>query len=179
MEPMVKVAGAARALLDFASRRCVPVCLIVLPFLSVHAQVGTPMTVGSLLAYASVSVRSGLDEVPSKPQQDTLFNNSTGDSFETKHSADWKITSDTFSLSVNRRFSALSRTPHHDGILDGAEVVLFRKELSSHYNYRSWAKLDSGYGKYLDGADPIGRTCTSGAGVQDPSWIYVKMSVKF
>ena len=179
MEPVVKVSGAARALLDFASRRCVPVCLMVLPFLSVHAQVGTSMTVGPLLAYATVSVRSGLDEVPSKPQLSKTLSDSETDASDMRHSLDWKITSDTFSLSVGRRFNTLSRTTHHSGLLDGAEVVLFRKELNSHYNYRSWARLDSGYGKYLDGADPIGRTCTSGAGVQDPSWLYVKMSVKF
>ena len=157
---------------------------LVLPFFScwVHAQVGAPATVGPLLAYATVSVRPGLEEFASKARSGeitTASSDSQPEPADVRQSLNRTITADSFTFTIERRFGKLSRSPRHDSILEGDEIVLFRKRMSTHYNYSSWARVDSGYGQWFNGADPIGRTRTGGVGARDPDWLYVKMSFSF
>jgi hypothetical protein len=157
-------------------------CLL-LPFLScgVQAQVGAPATVGPLLAYATVSVRPVLEEFPSNAGsvETTGGPDMQPEPAEVRQPLNRTITADSFTFTIERRFAKLSRASRHNSILEGDEVVLFRKKMTSHYNYPSWARLDSGYGQWFNGADPIGRTRTGGVGVRDPDWLYVKMTFSF
>ena len=171
--------NVGKGLLDSTHRYLLPVCLLLVSCLTLKAQTGTPTTVGPLLAYATVSVRSGLEEFAPKSTGFSSAAASETEASNSPHSLYRTITADTFSFDAERRLSTISRTPHRYGLLDGAEIVLFRQRMSSHYNYPSWARVDSGYGQWFNGADPIGRTRTSGAGVRDNSWIYVKMSIGF
>jgi len=148
---------------------------------SVQAQAGEPAAMGSLLAYATVSVRPGFEEFAGKAGFTEVISKTDPavDIQESPRALNISIWSDSFSFFNERRFTTLSRSPRHNGLLNGDEIVLFRRRMSSHYNYSSWARLDSGYGQYFNGADPIGRTCTSGAGVRDLDWLYLKMTVSF
>ncbi len=148
---------------------------------SVQAQVATPVNVGPLLAYATVSVRPGFEAFTGKAGFTEVITktDSSSEIKESPRALNLSIWADSFSLFNERHFTTLSRSPRHSGLLHGDEVVLFRRKMSSHYNYSSWARLDSGYGQYFNGADPIARTCTSGAGVRDLDWLYVKMTISF
>ena|SRR5258707_13924179 len=148
---------------------------------SVQAQIGNQVTVGPLLAYATVSVRPGFEEFVGKAglHEMILKTDSQPEIQESPRALNLSIWSDSFTFSNERRFTTLSRSPRNNGLLYGDEVVLFRRKMSSHYNYSSWARVDSGYGQWFNGADPIGRTRTGGAGVRDPDWFYVKMTVSF
>ena len=57
-------------------------------------------------------------------------------------------------------------------------IMLFRKQMPSRYSYHAWAGLRTGYGQFLPD-DTVGRSRTNGVGIQDPSWLYLKMSLKF
>ncbi len=61
------------------------------------------------------------------------------------------------------------------GRLLGKSVVLWRKRLHSRYAGESWAKLNAGYGQFFAG-DTVGRSLTSGAGLQDRDWIFLRVS---
>jgi hypothetical protein len=132
-----------------------------------------------MLTYATVSVRTGLGGVSPLTQAGDSSSEAEASSTEFRNSLR-RITADSFSISSeDRRFAYLSRTTRGTGLFAGDEVVLFHKKLVSHFNYNSYARLDSGYGQWYNGPDPIGRTRTSGVGVRDPDWIYVKMSFFF
>jgi len=182
MLPKQSPGNLAQILLRHVKRRCLPACF-ALPFFccSVQAQVGAPATVSPLLAYATVSVRPGLEEFAGKAGFTEIISatDSQSETSEPPRALNVAIWADSFTFKNEKRFSTLSRSPRHNGLLHGDEIVLFRKRMSSHYNYSSWARVDSGYGQYFNGADPIGRTCTSGAGVRDLDWLYVKMTFSF
>jgi len=52
------------------------------------------------------------------------------------------------------------------------------KKVPSRFAYDSWTGVETGYGQFL-ADNALGRSRTSGAGVQDPDWFYLKMSFKF
>ena len=60
---------------------------------------------------------------------------------------------------------------------DGS-VTLFRKPMPSRFAYHSWAGLRTGWGRYCS-ADTFGRSRTNGVGIEDPYFLYVKMSFRF
>jgi hypothetical protein len=56
--------------------------------------------------------------------------------------------------------------------------VLLRKKIPSRYAYESWAKVKPGFGQFFPD-DVVARSRTSGVGIQDPEWVYIKMSLRF
>jgi len=168
--------------LGLVKRHCLPASIALSFFCcSAQAQVAAPATVGPLLAYATVSVRPGFEEFAGKAGFSEVISktDSQPEIQESPRALNLSIWADSFTFFNQRRFTTLSRSPRHSGLLYGDEIVLFRRKMPSHYNYSSWARVDSGYGQYFNGADPIGRTCTSGAGVRDLDWLYVKMTFSF
>jgi hypothetical protein len=65
------------------------------------------------------------------------------------------------------------------GRLAEGSIVLFRTRVPTRFSYQSYAGLQSGYGQVFSTADTIGRSRTNGAGVDDPSCVYLKMSLNF
>ena len=62
---------------------------------------------------------------------------------------------------------------------DGDMALQFlHKKMPSRFAYDSWTGVETGYGQFL-ADNALGRSRTSGAGVQDPDWLYLKMSFKF
>ncbi len=61
---------------------------------------------------------------------------------------------------------------------EGSSLVLLTRRMPSRYSYSSWARLHTGYGQFFKG-DTMGRFMTSGAGFEEPNWLYVKMSLKW
>jgi len=59
-----------------------------------------------------------------------------------------------------------------------SSILLFRKQMPSRYSYRGYAGLHTGYGQFFHG-DNFGRSRTNGVGINDPDWLYLKMSFKF
>ena len=55
---------------------------------------------------------------------------------------------------------------------------MFRTRLPSRYSSGAWFNLQSGYGDVLV-EDRVGRARMSGAGFQDPNFIYLRLCVKF
>ena len=79
---------------------------------------------------------------------------------------DWRL--DTFLRSYRE----------HADLDNESTVMLFRKQLPSRFSYHSWAGLGTGYGQFLS-TNALGRSRTNGAGIQEPDWFYLKMSVMF
>ncbi len=57
-------------------------------------------------------------------------------------------------------------------------IQFLHKKMPSRFAYDSWTGVEASYGQFL-ADDALGRSRTSGAGVQDPDWFYLKMSFKF
>ena len=57
-------------------------------------------------------------------------------------------------------------------------LMLFRKQMPSRYSYHAWAGFGTGFGQFFP-SDTFGRSRTNGVGVQDPDWLYFKMSLRF
>lgn len=68
--------------------------------------------------------------------------------------------------------------PRRPKRLESEALLLVHKRIPSRYAYDCWANLRTGYGSFL-AEDTIGRSRTNGAGVQDPDFLYIKMSFKF
>ncbi len=58
------------------------------------------------------------------------------------------------------------------------DFVLVQTRMHSRFAYDSQAALETGYGQFFPD-DKIGRSRTSGAGIQDPDWFYLKISLRF
>ena len=58
-----------------------------------------------------------------------------------------------------------------------SSVMLFVKRMPSRYSYHVWAGVGTGYGQIFR-TDTFWRSRTNGAGIQDPDWLYLKMSVR-
>jgi hypothetical protein len=65
-----------------------------------------------------------------------------------------------------------------DNFISGDDFVLMSRKLTSRYGTGSWASLQTGYGQYFAN-DRIGRSRTSGAGFEDPDFLFVKLMFKF
>jgi hypothetical protein len=59
-----------------------------------------------------------------------------------------------------------------------SSITLFRQPMSSRFAYRSWAGLRTGWGRYFS-PETFGRSRTNGAGINEPDFLYVKMSFRF
>ena len=82
-------------------------------------------------------------------------------------------------LLQKRAASSLIRTSLRSrDISSDSSVMLLSKKMKSRHAYKSRAGLYSGYGQFFPG-DTIARTGTCGAGIDDPDWFYVKVSVQF
>ena len=57
-------------------------------------------------------------------------------------------------------------------------IMLFRKQMPSRHSYHAWAGLGTGFGQFFAG-DTFGRSRTNGVGIEDPRWLYLKMSLRF
>jgi len=101
----------------------------------------------------------------------------------------------SYMLSLAAEPSALSHQPLHlietchlssffkkvngeDDLEADSSVTLFRKSMPSRFSYHSWAGLRTGWGQYFS-AETFGRSRTNGVGLNEPDFIYVKMSVRF
>jgi hypothetical protein len=144
-----------------------------------------------LLAYAIVTPLSALprvsmsipDEVMTAPQelpeilpdeQSNITNTVQPQTLRMEIS----LSSDTFSFSENRHIGSFLKRSGRESRFGSESFVLLRKKLPSRYAYESSAKVNTGYGRYFPD-DAIGRSRTSGVGVEDPDWLYVKMSFRF
>jgi hypothetical protein len=76
------------------------------------------------------------------------------------------------------RFKSIFHKPAESELSHDRSIMLFRKQMPSRYSYHAWAGLRTGYGQFLPD-DTVGRSRTNGVGIQDPSWLYLKMSLKF
>jgi hypothetical protein len=76
----------------------------------------------------------------------------------------------------SRAFLAPSPPRERTGRIN--EVMLLRTRMPSRHAYDSWAGVQTGYGQFFPD-DKIGRLRTSGAGLQDPDWLFVKLSFRF
>ena len=169
-------------IIRFLARRC---CLCGVCFLASSAVLAEEtaylMPDGPLLAYMPMAARSQLDR-PEFAESATLsepipasFTVPARSAFAT--SLMLSLGEETAAPIDERRFASLFRElPSQTGLFSGNSLVLFRQKLPSRYNYDRWAKVNSGYGQFFRGADPIGRSRTNGVGVQDEGWLYVKMS---
>src|SRR5260370_41243976 len=81
-------------------------------------------------------------------------------------------------IAYGRRVQAIFRSSAQKSSVDD-DLVLYRTKVPTRFTYESWAKIETGYGQYLAGEDKIGRWRTSGAGIEDPDWVYLKLSFKF
>src|SRR5258705_134344 len=54
----------------------------------------------------------------------------------------------------------------------------FPELTGSRYGYDSWPNVQTGFGLFFPD-EAIARCRTSGVGVEDPDWFYVKMTFKF
>ncbi len=138
-----------------------------------------------LLAYNSVSKASTFDAFESTRAQRAEPKRSFSTSEAPQFSTRLTLNSEKFTLDDSieprageRYFGDLSRV-RSSGLLDEGSVVLFRTRLASRFSYRSWAGLHSGYGQIFNSPDTIGRSRTNGAGIDDPSCLYLKMSLNF
>lgn len=57
-------------------------------------------------------------------------------------------------------------------------ILLFRKPVASRFSSHGWTGLRTGFGRYFRD-DPIGRSRTNGAGIEEPDCLYLKMSLRF
>jgi hypothetical protein len=81
---------------------------------------------------------------------------------------------ENFALADERQMEMLLKTSPREG----REFVLLRKKMPSRYAYDSWANVKTGYGRFFPD-EAIARSRTSGVGVEDPDWIYIKMTFRF
>jgi hypothetical protein len=58
------------------------------------------------------------------------------------------------------------------------EFVLFQTKMRSRFAYESQTAIQTGYGQFFPD-DKIGRSRTSGAGINDPDWVYVRICFSF
>ena len=94
---------------------------------------------------------------------------------ETSNNHPWE----RFQLVQNWQFDSIFQS--HSGetpVDDESPLMLFRKQLSTHYSYHKWAGLGTGYGQFLS-TNALGRSRTNGVGIQEQDWFYLKMSFKF
>jgi hypothetical protein len=77
-----------------------------------------------------------------------------------------------------RLTSLFKKVEGEQDLEDDSSITLFRKTMPSRYAYHSWAGFRTGWGQYFS-ADTFGRSRTNGAGIDDPDFLYVKMSVRF
>lgn len=80
-----------------------------------------------------------------------------------------------FTSEEERQFEALFKNPKQQA---SEAFVLLRRKIPSRYSYDSWANVKPGFGQFFPD-DVIGRSRTSGVGIQDPEWLYIKMSLRF
>ena len=85
---------------------------------------------------------------------------------------------ENFSLIDNRELDDFLKAVPHQTHFGAEEVVLFRRKMPSRYAYDSWANFNTGYGRVFHD-EVIGRTRSNGAGVEDPDWVYIKVTFKF
>jgi hypothetical protein len=57
-------------------------------------------------------------------------------------------------------------------------LEILQKKVPSRFAYNSWTGVGAGFGQFMQ-EDALGRSRTSGAGVQDPHWVYLKMNFRF
>src|SRR5436190_23297154 len=74
--------------------------------------------------------------------------------------------------------SLFKKVNGEDDLEADSSVTLFRKSMPSRFSYHSWAGLRTGWGQYFS-AETFGRSRTNGVGLDEPDFIYVKMSVRF
>ncbi len=85
-------------------------------------------------------------------------------------------TSNGFTSEEERQFEALFKSNPRD--VANEAFVLLRKRIPSRFAYDSWAKVKPGFGQFFPD-DVVARSRTSGVGIQDPDWLYIKMSLRF
>jgi len=85
---------------------------------------------------------------------------------------------ENLSLLDERQLDNFLKTSARGSRFGTDEFVLLRKKMPSRYAYDSWADLNTGFGRFFPD-EAIARCRTSGVGVEDPDWIYVKMTFRF
>jgi hypothetical protein len=81
-----------------------------------------------------------------------------------------------FTSEEERQFGALFKNNQKE--TQSELFVLIRKKIPSRYSYDSWAKVKPGFGQFFPD-DVVARSRISGVGIQDPEWLYIKMSLRF
>jgi hypothetical protein len=74
--------------------------------------------------------------------------------------------------------SFLKKVQGEEDLESDSSITLLRKTMPSRFAYHSWAGLRTGWGRYFS-PDTFGRSRTNGAGLNDPDFLYVKMSFRF
>ena len=60
----------------------------------------------------------------------------------------------------------------------GKELTLMQTRMRSRFDYEAWTEVNAGYGQFFPD-DKIGRCRTGGAGLEEPDWVYVKLTFSF
>jgi hypothetical protein len=85
---------------------------------------------------------------------------------------------ENFTVADERQLETLLKPSPNEGRFASHEFFLLRKKMPSRYAYDSWANVKTGYGRFFPD-EAIARSRTSGVGVEDPDWIYIKMTFRF
>jgi hypothetical protein len=139
--------------------------------ISLPDPIPTTLPGGLLDSEISKALENGLEPEPTGPLENdlpALFNPDF--SLET--------TMESFSLTDERQMNSLLKVSPRDRWFASEEFVLLRRRMPSRYAYESWANLKTGYGRFFPD-EAIARCQTSGVGVEDPDWVYVKMTFHF
>jgi len=154
-----------------------------------------PELSGSLVAYSTVSISIPdplpLATLPTLPGSDPEASNSAvresgltralkpeAPGFLNPPEPASESSLEKFSLTDERQLEGLLKALPREARSGSEEFVLLRKRMPSRYAYDSWANVQTGFGRFFPD-EAIARCRTSGVGVEDPDWVYVKMTFKF
>jgi hypothetical protein len=152
-------------------------------------RIATALASAPVLTYASITTSArheAVDFIQSQPRTETKpsltvrphSDFTTGMTLANEKST-FVVIDDELLVDEDHGAEVFSRQIEARGLLAEGSIVLFRRQMGTRFSYRSSALLHSGYGQLFTTPDTIGRSRTNGAGIDDPCFVYLKLSLAF